>query len=283
MLARGDGWQVSDVVCHAGPRDRPFEERHDRVSIAAVIEGSFRYRSSAGTALLSPGAILLGNAGTCYECGHDHSSGDRCVAFQFVPDLFGEIAASTAGSSYFRFPAAMLPARWETALVVAEAQAAGVAQSALAFEELAIRLAESVIATLAGAATPPLPRVSSRDERRISTALRYIGEQLTNPLDLDQLAGIAGMSKYHFLRTFRRTVGVTPYQFLLGMRMRRAALALARTSEPVAAIAYEAGCGDLSTFNSHFRKAFGASPTAFRATHRHSTDGPSSGLERRRP
>jgi AraC-like DNA-binding protein len=72
------------------------------------------------------------------------------------------------------------------------------------------------------------------------------------------------MSKYHFLRTFRRTVGVTPYQFLLGVRMRRAAVQLRTTPTAVATIAYDAGFGDLSTFNARFRAQFGVSPGRFR-------------------
>src|SRR5262249_14880808 len=96
-LRRGREWTVSEYLCTAGPGDRPFEERHDAVSIAAVIEGTFTYRADTGTALLHPGAFLFGNAAACYECGHDHSSGDRCISFQIAPDYFAEIAASTAG------------------------------------------------------------------------------------------------------------------------------------------------------------------------------------------
>jgi AraC-like DNA-binding protein len=76
------------------------------------------------------------------------------------------------------------------------------------------------------------------------------------------------MSKYHFLRTFRHTVGLTPYQFLLGVRMRRAAVRLATSAAPVSAIAYETGFGDLSTFNARFRQTFGTSPTVFRSRER---------------
>ena len=83
-------------------------------------------------------------------------------------------------------------------------------------------------------------------------------------LDLDALAGIAAMSKYHFVRTFRRLVGLTPYQYLLRLRLRRAALALTATDQPVAAVALEAGFGDISTFNAHFRRAFRQSPTEMR-------------------
>ena len=75
---------------------------------------------------------------------------------------------------------------------------------------------------------------------------------------------IAATSKFHFLRIFRRAVGLTPYQFLLGTRLRQAALRLLATPDAVSAIAYESGFGDLSTFNAAFRDRFGDSPLAFR-------------------
>ena len=76
------------------------------------------------------------------------------------------------------------------------------------------------------------------------------------------------MSKYHFLRTFRHLVGMTPYQFVLSVRMRRAAVRLATSSEPVSAIAFETGFGDLSTFNGRFRDVFGMSPMVYRSRER---------------
>ena len=109
-LAGGDGWSLYEVVCHAGPEDRPFEERHRDVSISAVVAGSFTYTADTGRALLHPGALLLGNHDACYRCGHEHGRGDRCVSLQLSSGYFGEIAASAAGSSRFRFPGAMLPA-----------------------------------------------------------------------------------------------------------------------------------------------------------------------------
>jgi AraC family transcriptional regulator len=79
-------------------------------------------------------------------------------------------------------------------------------------------------------------------------------------------AAVAGMSKYHFLRVFRRLAGVTPHQYLISARMRRAALGLASSRRPVLAIALDAGFGDLSTFNSRFRVTFGLTPTQYRAS-----------------
>lgn len=83
-------WSLTEYVCLAGPHDRTFEERHDRVSIALVTSGTFRYRTDTGEGILYPGAFLLGNAGSCYECGHEHSHGDRCLALHIERELFTE-------------------------------------------------------------------------------------------------------------------------------------------------------------------------------------------------
>ena len=275
-IAAGEGWHVGEVICRLGPHDRPFEERHENVTIAAVVEGSFQYRSDAGTALLYPGAVLLGNAESSFECGHEHGTGDRCIAFQFAPEFFAEIAAAVTGSHRFRFPAAMVPAIRDLPVpfIELEAMASGGGRAArgggpaarsrpIAMDEMAVRLAEIVLGAVADSGRSG-SAPSARDQRRISHSLRYIEEHALRPLGLGELAGVACMSKYHFLRTFRRIVGVTPYRFLLGVRMRRAALMLRTTPDPVAAIAFDAGFGDLSTFNGRFRDLFGVSPGEFR-------------------
>ncbi|MEQ1952208.1 AraC family transcriptional regulator [Mesorhizobium sp. CN2-181] len=262
-LAVGPGWSVHEYVCEAGPGDRPFEERHDCVSIAAVVAGSFNYASDQGKALLHPGAVLLGNFGACYECGHDHAVGDRCIGVQFAPDYFAEIAATAAGSSKFRFPAAMLPSGREMLPHTVMLEAGGGNRDRLKTEEDLVGFVAAVVRALSGAAAMA-PRVSAQDSRRLSRALRYIENHSEQALDLDQLASIAAMSKFHFLRTFRRSVGATPYQYLLGIRLRRAALRLLATRDAVSAIAFEAGFGDLSTFNGTFRARFGMTPMAFR-------------------
>jgi AraC-like DNA-binding protein len=262
-IAQGRDWSVSEYVCTAGPHDRPFEEQHGVPTIAVVVEGSFRYRSHAGSALLYPGSFLLGDAGRCFTCGHEHSTGDRCIGFQFAPALFDEIAATVTGARRFRFPAAMLPAVREVTAPVVDIEAMARSGDALAAEETAMRVAETVIAAVSGTSVPRTS-ASPGDERRMSRVLRHIDENASEPVDLDQLAGVAAMSKYHFLRAFRRTTGLTPHQFLLGVRMRRAAVQLRTTIAPVSAVAFAAGFGDLSTFNGRFRDIFGMSPRDFR-------------------
>ena len=266
-LAAGDGWSVHEVVCRAGPSDRPFEERHEGFSISAVIEGSFTYRSDVGQGLLYPGALLLGNDGRCFECGHAHGRGDRCVSLNVREELFGEIAASAASSGRFRFPVASLPPTPGSLPTFAMLEALCSAASRHQGEELALRLIERIVAALGeGRRSSAAP--TGREARRVIEAIRFIESDAARPISLADLAAVAGMSKYHFLRVFRRLAGVTPHQYLISMRMRRAALALASSRRPVLAIALDSGFGDLSTFNNGFRSTFGLTPTQYRASRR---------------
>ena len=100
LIASGDGWTVSDIVCTAGPRDRPFEEGHTQTSIAIVVGGTFQYRSSTGRDLMTPGSWLLGNPGESFTCGHDHGIGDRCVAFSMCL-ISSNISPMTFGDKAF--------------------------------------------------------------------------------------------------------------------------------------------------------------------------------------
>jgi AraC-like DNA-binding protein len=251
------------VTCHLGPQDRPFEERFGWATIAAVLDGTFQCRTADGRALLYPGALLLGNSGAWCECAHDHGTGDRCVAFYFDGALFEEIAATIAGSHRFRFRTAMLPPRPEHARPVLESALNAMGRGLVAADELAIMLAEIVIRASSGNTT----RISSptaREERRITDVLRFIEARSHEPLSLPDLAAVARMSKYHFLRTFRRAAGITPHQFLLDVRIRRAAMQLRTTATPISAIAFDTGWGDLSTFHPRFRSVFGMNPRRLR-------------------
>lgn len=262
QIARGEDWSVSEFVCRFGPQDKSFEEQHDDFAISAVVAGTFHYRCESGRALLHPGSFLLGNAGACFECGHDHGGGDRCIAFHFSSGLFEEIAASAAGSHRYRFAAPILPAQPDLTALLVEIETLTANDSRMAAEDFCLRLAETVLEKTVAGNRNTAPTTSER--RRIGNALRHIETHADQPLDLATLAGIACMSKYHFLRSFRRVVGSTPYQYLLGLRLRRAAVSLAMTTTPVADVAYAAGFGDLSTFNHRFRASFGHSPSQFR-------------------
>jgi AraC family transcriptional regulator len=262
-VGSGAGWSMSDILCSSGPRDQRFEEQHHAVCIAAVVQGSFQYRTTQGAGTLAPGAILLGNAGHCFECGHDHASGDRCLSFLFDPAYFETILSATPGIQTEAFSLARLPPLMTLAPVIAAAELARIEGDNGALEETALDLAATVLSLMTGSArTEGAP--SSRDEKRITASLRRIEKNLQQPLGLADLAREAVMSRYHFLRTFRWVVGLTPHQFILRGRLHQAAVELGRSSRPVLDIALDAGFADLSTFNRQFRRRLGAAPSDYR-------------------
>jgi len=257
FLASGSGWRADDVICTSGPGDRPFEEQHDGICIAAVTQGTFQYRSTQGAALLVPGALLLGDDRHCFECGHDHGTGDRCLSFHFTPDFFQTVTARR-----ITFTTPNLPPLPASIPIIAAAEAARDDGDTTELEETAIRLA-GVVATALTGTTRTAP-TSQRDERRISDALRLIEESADEPLSLADLSGQVALSPYHFLRTFRSVVGLTPHQFILRTRLHRAAVSLRRSDDSISSIAFASGFNDLSTFNRRFRRFIGLNPGAYR-------------------
>jgi AraC family transcriptional regulator len=262
VLARGDGWTVSDVVCRSGPDDRPYEERHSNFSIAIVAAGTFEYRSAAGRELMTPGSLMLGTAGQSFECGHEHGVGDRCVAFWYAPAYFERLAAD-AGARAPRFGALRVPPLRALAPLVARACAGLGGTASVSWEEMGVRVAAHALQLSEGRA-PGGRGAPAGAVARVTQAVRRIERDPDDELSLGRLAESARLSPYQFLRTFERLTGVTPHQFVLRARLRRAATRLATSPEKILDLALESGFGDLSNFNRAFRAEFGVSPRAYR-------------------
>jgi AraC family transcriptional regulator len=265
LLACGNGWSVREVVCTSGPQDRTFVEEHGAFSIALVTEGAFQYRTTQGAALMVPGSLLLGNAGSSFECGHSHGRGDRCLAFHLSPQLLECISAAVPGTRRMEFTAVRVPPLTSIARIIADVESmrdqGGEPDE---YEEAAIRLAGCAVAALSDSSRSSRSP-TGRDERRVSQALRWIEARGLAPVSIDALAAEVAMSQFHFLRVFEQVVGVTPGQYLLRRRLHRAATRLRQSGESIAAVALECRFEDLSTFNRQFRRAFGLTPGAYRA------------------
>ena len=261
-VAAGEGWQVVDIVCTSGPRDRPFEERYLSASISLVLSGTFLCRSVHGSSLMSPGALLLGSAGNAFECSHEHGEGDRCLSFQLDPELFERVAHDAGGSSAAFDCDRLPPLRTLAPLTARAAMALGRQDS---FEEIALELAGAVIG-LAGHAWRHGPEAATRDPAAIARVLRQLESRVVEPHTLAELARTAGLSRYHFLRTFKSVTGITPHQWLLRGRLRDAAQRLVTSRAPVTDIALDVGFEDLSNFIRSFRAEFGVSPSRYRAS-----------------
>jgi AraC-like DNA-binding protein len=265
-LAAGPGWTVQDVVCSCGPDDRPYDEQHDRVAIAIVTSGTFQYRGSGsnGREMMTPGSLLLGSPGQCFECGHEHGVGDRCLSFRYTSEYFAAITEGTGrGASRRAFRSLRLPPVRVLSPVIADACAALTGSTDVAWEELAIRLAARAV-QVDGDVEPDRSAVMPAALARVTRTVRVIEAEAGTDLTLVRLAGEARLSPFHYLRTFESLTGVTPHQYVLRTRLRAAATRLATGRARILDIALDAGFGDVSNFNRAFRTEFGVSPRAYR-------------------
>ncbi len=269
ILSQGNGWDVSAVLCTSGPQDRSFEERHSSYTIAIVAKGSFQYQaalphtSATNRELMTPGSLLLGNRGQCFECGHEHGTGDHCLSFRYSPEYFERLAADAGVGRTVDFRVLRLPPLRALSPLVTRAFAGMAGSVALSWEELSVQLAVQTI-QLAGEISSREEEVIAGAEARVTRVLRMIEHFSNSGLSLECLAQEAGLSPYHFLRVFERLTGLTPHQYLLRTRLREAAIRLLEEPVKILDIAFDCGFGDVSNFNRAFRAEFGISPRAYR-------------------
>ena len=108
----------------------------------------------------------------------------------------------------------------------------------------------------------------SRDTALGSTMIEdirsYILDNLDKNLSLESLSKRANLSPYHFARTFKRHVGVSPHDFLIDARVNLAAFYLKSTDDPIKNIAYACGFSSESTFCTTFKNRLGITPSRYR-------------------
>lgn len=108
---------------------------------------------------------------------------------------------------------------------------------------------------------PDSGRLSVRQERLVRD---YVAANLHRAISLQELADVAQLSRFHFGRACKRTLGLSPHGFVLHWRLEKAKLALLASDAPVAEIAALAGFASHAEFSRTFRKATGLTPSQFR-------------------
>jgi AraC-like DNA-binding protein len=250
---------VVEYHCSAGPEAQPFAEQHDAWSVSYVQRGSFGCRCGGAHHELVPGSVLLGRPGDEYTCTHEHHlGGDVCLAVFVEPSLVDEMARGRPWRS------GALPPLPEVMVQGELARAASAGDTDIGLDEAALALVSRFL-QVAGGAPAGSTRLRPQDRRRaVESALWIEAHAQDEALDLAALSAQSRLSPYHYLRQFSAVLGVTPHQYLLRCRLRRAARLLAEPERPVTEVALESGFADLSNFVRTFGRAAGVSPGRFR-------------------
>ena len=112
-------------------------------------------------------------------------------------------------------------------------------------------------------AAPPKAR-GGLAPRTLQRVRDYIDAHLAESIALEALAATAGLSKCHFARAFKQSVGTPPHCYVMQKRLERAEKLLVETDRSLAAIALDSGFTDQSHFSRCFRQYFGTNPRSFR-------------------
>jgi AraC family transcriptional regulator len=256
ILFQGAGLTVFDYRCTASPGDAPYPEAHANHSLSFVREGAFGLRYRGAQYALVPGSLMIGHAGDEYCCVHDHHvCSDSCLSFQFTPecvDTLGIARKAWRGGALPPLPSLMVLGQ------LGDAAASG--HTAIGVEEAGLLLAAQFGALDAG--SHDAGGSTTAERARAVRAADWIDAHASEEVDLARAAAQVHLSPFHFLRLFRKVLGVTPHQYLVRARLSRAAALLAE-GRSVTDTALDVGFADLSNFVRTFGRAAGMAPGAF--------------------
>jgi AraC-like DNA-binding protein len=247
---------AGDARCRSAPYGGRLESQYACPSIGVVVAGQFDYRSPTGMAEARHGTLLFGNAGEAFTYRYVDTRDVRRSVVALDQGLLAEVA-NDCGCETPAFPVAGLVAGRATAPLYAAVRR--LASTARPNEEAVVRLAAAALRP--GGRLRP---ISAGERNRVRDVAALIDVNYAEPLTLGEMAGLAALSRYHFIRTFRSLTGETPRQYLIGARLRAALDRLFDTRQTITEIAFGVGFNDVSHFNATFRAAFGASPRTFR-------------------
>lgn len=107
---------------------------------------------------------------------------------------------------------------------------------------------------------PTTDGISGLPRSKFDTVCDYINSHLDSRISNDELAAMANMSPYHFIRAFKKEVGFTPHDFILRSRVNTAVFLLRATSLSLSEITYRCGFSSESAFSNSFKAITGTTP-----------------------
>ena len=110
-------------------------------------------------------------------------------------------------------------------------------------------------------ANPARGGLTARQLRRVR---EFIDAEISNEIAISDLATVAGLSQFHFIRAFKDSIGQSPYQYVLSERIRLAKGLLSQRDLSLSDVAFATGFSGPSQLNRVFRKFVGVTPAAFR-------------------
>lgn len=281
-------WHLPSYLMTGSVRNVVLEKHPARFSVRWVRRGQYVYEVEGERLVLTPGNYLILNNNSKYNSATASDVTIENFTVSFDPTVLpGVFQALTQKDEWLLDNPFELNDKGETRFLVNTykvegeierlfarfAQESTKSTGTTALDESFYQLVKQLLldqkkikreaAQIAGA------KKSTKEElyRRVSRARDYIRAHAMEELRVETIAAEAGMSPYHFLRTYKQAFKITPHQELLNIRLVKARelMSAAKNQFSLARIALDAGFNDLSSFSKAFKQQYGTAPSRFDA------------------
>ena len=236
---------------------------HEEYSLGVTLQGRQDFFCQNAFHKSSSGNVLLFNP----EDVHDgHSGGEQALKYKMLyvhPDEFRPLFRSLGyqQNSVLRLNQPMVDnpiLRHQILRLSSTLQQSN--YSKMEFESGLFQIAQSLVAMSGNLDLGT--QNSKRIDKLLLRARDYILASLEHNISIDDIANVANMSKFHFIRQFRQQFGITPHQYVLSCRV-NLARRIIESGKSLNQAAFEAGFADDSHLNRHFKRIYGLTPKRF--------------------
>ncbi|MBP1875529.1 AraC family transcriptional regulator [Ensifer adhaerens] len=276
------GWGSSitaEVRRHEDLHCTAFVQQVNEVIIALSGSAKIKRRADGPEQkfLSRPGSACICPRGVAVKYLHIHSGSLEMLHLYLPQDLFGNLESldgSSVDSGLMYTGGFYDPLVQHIGLAIAEELQAEQSAGRIVLDSLALALAARMLQHY----TRQEPnKLSGRfidgkasgalDHARLNRVLEFMYQNLGADITLDELAGVACLSVYHFARAFKLATGSAPVQYFTDLRVARAKALLADPTITVEDVALSTGFSSGTNFARAFKKSVGLSPTQYRSQH----------------
>jgi AraC-like DNA-binding protein len=235
---------------------------HAALCLGIVDRGSRRICQGQKSTVIPEKGLFVINPGEPHTCASEgiegHSYRILCIDMEMMHTLSSQMDEKFHQALYFPYPAIyddFLKLKIQQFFALLESPRANLEQEEKLFTFLA-----SLIKRHAG--QPPIPPEVKPQPAAVARACEYIRENYGANLALKHLAQEVGLSPFYFHRVFLKTMGISPHDYLVRIRVEKA-LELLGNGSDIAEAALDTGFADQSHFSRFFKRIIGTPPGKF--------------------